>query len=65
VIKMQKPAKLYSIYEQNSAASSTDKKAAPDRSVPNAADQVTPDAKPMPPDQNAPAAAEKPAPPNQ
>ena len=66
VIKMQKPAKLYSIYEQNGAASSqSDKKAAPEGSVPNAADRVTPDAKPMPPDQNAPAAAEKPAPPNQ
>lgn len=60
VIKMQKPAKLYSIYEQNGAAASTDKKAAPDGSAPAAVDP-----KQMPPDQNAAPAAEKPAPPHQ
>ena len=61
VIKMQKPTKLYSIYEQNgTAASQTDKKPAPDGSAPAAVDP-----KKMPPDQNAVPAADKPNPPNE
>jgi len=61
VIKMQKPTKLYSIYEQNGTApSQTDKKPAPDGSAPAAVDP-----KKMPPDQNAVPAADKPNPPNE
>lgn len=60
VIKMNKPAKLYSIYEQHRAAGSqTDTKAAPAEGAPQAVDP-----KQMPPDQNAPA-EDKPSPPKE
>jgi hypothetical protein len=55
VIKMNKPTKLYSIYDQNSPAAKTDDKIAPTGSVPAATDP-----KQMPPDHPAPPAETKP-----